>query len=106
MLVLLILPQDPNNRSSAAQTIEDGVCASPRITTVTIPVGKVSEGSAYYWGWHMVFVPNIQELDLYNPVYFIYIAHWHYFYWSKEELWTNTKTQEDISSTSTTLGIY
>ena len=25
----------------------------------------------------MVFVPNIQELDLYNPVYFIYIAHWH-----------------------------
>jgi len=54
----------------------------------------------------MAFVPNIQELDLYNPVYFIYIAHWHYFYWSKEELWTNTKTQEDISSTSTTLGIY
>jgi len=33
LLLLLILPQDPSNRSSAAQTIEDGVCASPQITT-------------------------------------------------------------------------
>jgi len=29
LLVLLILPQDPNNRSSAAQTIEDGVMCQP-----------------------------------------------------------------------------
>jgi len=42
LLVLLILPQDPNNRSSAAQTIEDGVCASPRIiTSFNSPVGQV-----------------------------------------------------------------
>jgi len=41
LLVLLILPQDPNNRSSAAQTIEDGVCASPRIPLWE----KVPEGS-------------------------------------------------------------
>jgi len=46
MPVLLMQPQDPNNRSSAAQTIEDGVCASPRITTsYNSPVGKVPEGS-------------------------------------------------------------
>jgi len=40
MLVLLILPQDPNNRSLAAQTIEDGVCASPQITSYISAVGK------------------------------------------------------------------
>ena len=41
LLVLLILPQDPNNRSSAAKTIEDAVCASPRITTsYSSPVGN------------------------------------------------------------------
>jgi len=46
LLVSLILPQDPNNRSSAAQTIEDGVCASPWITTsYNSPEGKVPEGS-------------------------------------------------------------
>jgi len=46
VLVLLILPQDPNNRSSASQTIEDGVCASPRIaTSYNSLVGKVHEGS-------------------------------------------------------------
>jgi len=44
--VLLILPQDPNNRSSAAQTIEAAVCASPRITTsYNSPVEKGPEGS-------------------------------------------------------------
>ena len=49
LLVFLILPQDPNNRSSAAQKIEDGVCASPRITTsYNSPVGKVPEGSISY----------------------------------------------------------
>jgi len=48
LLVLLILPQDPNNRSLAAQTIEDGVCASPQITTsYNSPVGKVPEGSTH-----------------------------------------------------------
>jgi len=46
--VLLILPQDPNNRSLAAQTIEDGVCASPRITTsYNSAVGKVPESSLH-----------------------------------------------------------
>ena len=49
VLVLLTLPQDPNNRSSAAQTIEDGVCASPRIaTSYNFLVGKVPEGSQEY----------------------------------------------------------
>jgi len=36
LLVLLILPQDPNNWNSAAQTIEDGVRASPRITSLWV----------------------------------------------------------------------
>jgi len=44
LLVLLILPQDPNNRSSAAQMIEDEVCASPRVTRYNSPMGKVPEG--------------------------------------------------------------
>jgi len=40
LLVLLIRPQDPNNQSSAAQTIEDAVCASPGIkTSYNSPVG-------------------------------------------------------------------
>jgi len=55
LFVLLILPQDRNNRSSAAQTIDDGVCASPRITrSYNSPVGKVPEGS----------VVNNKHLDL------------------------------------------
>jgi len=46
LFVLLILPQDPNNRSSSAETVEDAVCASPRITTsYNSPVGKVPEAS-------------------------------------------------------------
>ena len=46
LFVLLILPQDPNNRNSAAQTVEDAVCASTRITrSYNSPVGKVPEGS-------------------------------------------------------------
>ena len=49
--MLLILPQDPNNRSSAAQTIEDAVCASPRITTsYNSPVEKVPEDSEQRFG--------------------------------------------------------
>jgi len=48
LLVLLIMPQDPNNRSSAAQTIEGAVCVSPRVTrSYNSPVGKVPEGSAF-----------------------------------------------------------
>jgi len=46
LLVLLTLPQDPSNRCSAAQTMQDAVCASPQITTsVTSRVGKLPEGS-------------------------------------------------------------
>jgi len=48
LLVLLIQPQDPNNRSSVAQTIEDGVCASPRIVSYNSPVGKVPDGSTVF----------------------------------------------------------
>jgi len=40
LLVLLILLQGPNSRSSAAQAIEEEVCASPRLTTsYNIPCG-------------------------------------------------------------------
>ena len=39
------MPKDPLNQSSAAQTTEGGVCASPRINKCHYPVGKVPEGS-------------------------------------------------------------
>ena len=65
LIVLLILPQDPNNRSSAATTIEDGVCASPRITTsFNSPVGKVPEGSMFKRFYYFInfFLGSISEL--------------------------------------------